>query len=129
MSSESPRSDPRPYYKVDPNLDRYIPNEIPAGERLWNFGLSLLIIGWGSYGIWADDLIVPTKRGNGIHLHGTAAMIMFAAMVVAALNFFSVVVDHYDLRNNELNYRRFAFATQALAWLLVVLAMVVHLFQ
>jgi len=86
-------------------------------------------MGWGSFGIWVDDLIVPLRRGNSLHLRGTAAMIMFAAMVAAALSFLSVVIDHYDLRNNELGYRRFAFATQALGWLLFVVAMVVHFFQ
>jgi hypothetical protein len=113
----------RPYYQVDPNMDRHIPNHISASERWWNFGLSLLIIAWGSYGLWADDLIVPvSKRGNAIHLHGTAAVIMFCAMVAAALNLLMVIVDHIDIRNNELTYRRIAVCTQFVAWVLFVAA-------
>jgi len=126
MSEVPPEN--RPYYKVDPNLDRYIPNHIPAGERAWNLFLSLLIMAWGSYGIWADDLIVPTKRG-GIHLHGTAALIMFGAIAAAALNFFSVVLDHLDTRNNELSYRRIAFGTQLLGWILFGIAIIVHILK
>jgi hypothetical protein len=126
MSTE-PSKD-RPYYNVDPNLDRYIPNEIPASERWWNVFLSLAILAWGSYGIWADDLVVPTKR-NGVHLQGIAALIMFGAMVAAALNLLSVVVDHFDLRNNELSYRRIAFGSQLIGWLLFGLAMAVHIFS
>ena len=122
-------SDPsphRPYYRVDPNMDRYIPNHIPLGERWWNVGLSLLILAWGAYGLWADDLIVPTKRGNGIHLHGTAAVIMFGAMIASVLNLLAVVADHIDIRNNELAYRRFAFGTQVSGWMLFAAAILVH---
>ena len=52
----------RPYYRVDPNMDRYIPNHIPAGERWMYFALSVFIICWGAYGLWADDLIVPISK-------------------------------------------------------------------
>jgi hypothetical protein len=31
----------------------------------------------------------------------------------------SVVVDHYDKRNNEINYKRFARTTEALGWALL----------
>jgi hypothetical protein len=127
MSRETRTS--RPYYQVDPNMDRYIPNHIPSGERWWNVGLSLLILAWGAYGLWADDLIIPSKRGGGIHLHGTAAVVMFCAMVASVINLLSVVLDHYDLRNNELTYRRIAFGTQVLGWALFAAALVVHLLR
>ena len=127
MSHEPPLN--RPYYQVDPNMDRYIPNHIPAGERWWNVGLSLLILAWGSYGIWADDLIVPTKRGNGLHLHGAAAVLMFCAMVASVLNLLSVVVDHFDVRNNEITYRRMAFGTQLVGWALFAAAIVTHVLR
>jgi hypothetical protein len=119
----------RPYYQVDPNMDRYIPNEIPSSERWWNVGLSLLILAWGAYGLWADDLIVPTKRGNGIHLHGNPAVTMFCAMVASVLNLLFVVLDHFDIRNNELTYRRIAFGTQFFGWALFAAAIFVHLLR
>ncbi len=40
----------------------------------------------------------------------------------------SVVVDHYDERDNELNYKLFARWTFILGWVLLVLAFVVHIF-
>lgn len=56
------KSDPRrPYYQVDPNMDRYIFKHMPASERWWNLGVSLLNLGWGSFDHWANDLIVPTQ--------------------------------------------------------------------
>jgi hypothetical protein len=120
----------RPYYQVDPNMDRYIPNHIPAGARWWYVGLSLLLIAWGSHGLWTDDLIVPvSKRGATIHLQGIAAVIMFCAIVAAALNLLAVVIDHFDIRNNELAYRRFAFGTQLLGWALFASAIVAHVWR
>jgi len=116
-----PSSQRRPYYNVDPNMDRYIPNHIPAGERWTNVGLSILFLAWGAYGLWFDDLFIPSRRG-GIHLHGSAALIMFLALVSAVLNLLIVIADHFDIRNNELTYRRAAFATQAVGWLLSVVA-------
>ena len=118
----------RPYYRVDPNMDRYIPNHIPASERWIYFGMSVFIICWGAYGLWSDDLIVPiSKRGDAIHFYGTSAVIMFCAMVAAALNLLIIIVDHFDIRNNELTYRRIAFGTQAVGTLLFVVAICVRI--
>jgi hypothetical protein len=107
-------------------MDRYIPNHIPRSVRWVNVGLSLFILAWGSYGVWADDLMVPTKRGNAIHLHGVAALIMFFAMLASVLNLLSVIADHFDIRNNEVTYRRIALWTQLLGWALFVTAIVVQ---
>ena len=51
---------------------------------------------------------------------------MFCAMVASVLNLLSVVLDHFDIRNNEIMYRRIAFATQAVGWVLFAAAIVVH---
>jgi hypothetical protein len=118
----------RPYYRVDPNMDRYIPNHIPATERWVYFALSVFIICWGTFGLWADDLIVPiSKRGDAIHFHGTSAVIMFCAMLAAVLNLLTIIIDHFDIRNNELTYRRIAFGTQVAGVLLFATAICVRL--
>jgi hypothetical protein len=110
-------------------MDRYIPNQIPLNERWWNFGLSVAILAWGSYGLGIDNLIVPVgRRGEAFNFHGSAAFIMFGAMVAAALNLLAVIFDHFDVRNNELAYRRIAFFTQAIGWVLSAAAVVVHIF-
>ena len=117
----------RPYYRVDPKMDRYIPNQFSAGQLWSHVGLSLLLLCWGAFGLWTDDLIVPiSKRGDALHLQGAAALVMFSAMVAATMNLLSVVLDHFDIRNNELFYRRAAFFTQAIGWLLFAAALVVH---
>lgn len=120
----------RPYYRVDPHMDRYIPNEVPASTRWWRLVLSVLILAWGSYGLWADTLIVPvSKRGDVLHLRGAAAVVMFCAMVAAVLNLLAVIVDHFDERNNELTYRRIESFTRVVGVLLCVAAILLHLWR
>ena len=120
----------RPYYRVDPNMDRYIPNQFSTGQLFMHIDLSLLLLLWGGFGLWADDLVVPvSKRGAALHLHGAAAVVMFCAMLAATANLLSVVLDHFDIRNNELSYRRVAFFSQAVGWLLFAAALVVHFWR
>ena len=93
---------------TEPAGPDYTPNHVPLGLRLFYLALSLGLLAYGTFGLWTDDLFIPAKRGPGTHLHGLAAWLMFAAMACAALNMLSVIVDHFDTRNNETNYRRFA---------------------
>src|SRR5262245_55185605 len=93
------------------------PNHIPLFTRLWNIGLSVVLLGYGAYGLAIDDLLIPgLGRRVSHHVHGTAAWLLYGAMVCAALNLLSVVVDHYDVRPNERTYRRVAKVTQVLGW-------------
>lgn len=105
----------------------YTPNHIPLGTRIVNVVLSAFLLIYGAYGVWVNDLYVAGKRGNGVHLHGAAAEIMYCAMICAALNLGSVVVDHYDQSNNETDYRLFAKATQILGWVFFGIAFLRYL--
>lgn len=96
----------------------YTPNHIPKSARILNVVLSTILLIYGGFGVWADDLFLPGRATSGVHLHGEPAWIMYAAMIVASFNLLSVVVDHYDRRNNETNYRQFARITQVGGWLL-----------
>lgn len=86
----------------------YTPNHIPHSTRLFYGFASAGLIAYGAFGLWIDDLYIPGKRGPGTHLHGPAAWLMAAAMLMGAINMASVIVDHLDQRNNETDYRRFA---------------------
>ena len=94
------------------------PNHIPAGVRGWNIFLSIILLSYGTFGVLVDDLYIPGRHTKGLHFHGEPAWIMYGAMICAVLNLLSVVVDHYDGRNNEVNYRRFAKVTQIAGWAL-----------
>lgn len=102
----------------------YIPNQIPANERLKYIAFSILLFAYGSYGVWVNDLYIPGKRSRGIHLHDVPAWIMYGAMICACLVMLSVVVDHYDRRDNENNYRQFAEVFKFLGWMFFGLSLI-----
>lgn len=103
------------------------PNRIPLGERVINILLSLFLLGYGSYGLSIDDLHIPGKRTEGLHLHGLAATSMFVAMCFAIANLLAVVIDHYDTRDNEVSYRNFAIANKYAAISFFAGALVLHI--
>jgi hypothetical protein len=104
------------------------PNHIPLKERRIYLALSSIILLHGTVGVYFDDIFLPSKRGGGIHLHGESAWIMYAAFLFASLNMLSIVVDHYDRRNNEINYKKFARITQVSGWCIFGTAMVWRIF-
>lgn len=104
------------------------PNHIPSGERTTNIILSGILFLYGTFGVIIDDLYIPGKRRSGTHFHGEPAWILYGAFLCAVANMMSVVVDHYDKRNNETNYKLFARVTQIAGWTLFVLALVLDLF-
>ena len=100
----------------------YEPNHIPAFQR-WFYGLgSLAILAYGMFGLWVDDIFLPGKRSKGMHFHGLEAWFLFGAIVCVAAGGFSVIVDHFDRRDNELNYRRFAKVTTFFGWSLFIIS-------
>ena len=101
------------------------PNHIPLGERVVNILLSVLIFAYGTYGVLTDDLYIPGKH-RGTHYHGEPSWILYGAFLCATANLMSVVVDHYDKRNNVKNYKLFARITQIIAWTLFILALLLE---
>ena len=105
------------------------PNHIPKGERIGYIIFSLLLLAYGTYGVWVNDLFVPGRRSRGIHLHDGTAWMMYGAIICACLVMLSVVVDHYDRRNNERHYRVFAAVGEYVGWTLFVLSLLWSLFS
>ena len=99
------------------------PNHIPTSERIGYIIFSLLLLGYGTYGVWENDLYVPGRRSRGIHLHDATAWMMYGAIICACLVMLSVVVDHYDRRNNETNYRLFADVFKGIGWVMFGLSL------
>jgi TRAP-type C4-dicarboxylate transport system permease small subunit len=104
--------------------DSYTPNHIPPNERITNTLFSIILLLYGSYGIWVNDLYIPGKRSKGFHLHDVPAWVMYGAFICACLVMLSVVVDHYDKRNNETNYKRFADTFRVLGWCFFALSLI-----
>lgn len=105
----------------------YTPNHIPSNERVQNIVVSILLAVYGAYGIWINDLYIPGKRFKGVHLHDVPAWIMYAAFICACLVMLSVVIDHYDRRNNEINYKLFANVFRNLGWGFFILSLIMTL--
>jgi hypothetical protein len=107
------------------------PNHIPLIERIINVFYASVIIGLGAIGLSTGSLLIPGKRtsaANGVALQGLPAWIMYAAMLCACAVLLSVVLDHYDRRNNEVNYRRFAQVGKVLGWFLCFLSLALYAF-
>jgi hypothetical protein len=104
------------------------PKSIPLKERAWHVVLAVLRLIYGAYGLQHDDLYIPGKRSRGVHLHGTAAWIMYGAFVCASLNLLAVAVDHCSTGESERGYRMWARATQVTGWSLFAAALLFGLF-
>lgn len=103
------RVPPKPLEHIGTYIEgKYVPNIIPLGKRIWNILSSLFLLAYGAYGLWIGDIYIPGKRGSGTHLHGLAAWAMYAAFIAACLAMLSIIVDHFDKRDNEARYKYFA---------------------
>jgi hypothetical protein len=114
-----------------PRLKKHKPNNIPEGQRIFFILLSGVLLVYGTLGILHDDLYIRLPRTRrsilhdaspGTHLQGVAAWMMYCAMLLAVISMVSVIVDHYDKRDNEINYKRFARRTLLGAWGIASLA-------
>jgi hypothetical protein len=106
---------------------KHTPNKIPLKERMINKFFSAVLIIYGGYGIYVNDLYIPGKRSSGVHLHDEPALLMYAAFICGALVMLSVVVDHYDERNNEHKYQVFAKTFKYLGWGLFGASLIWHI--
>ena len=102
---------------------RYVPNDIPSGQRVLHVVGSLLLFAYGTYGVWVNDLAVPGKR-RVLHLHDVPAWIMYGAILCACVVMLSVVFDHYDRRDNEKHYRAIAKSGEVGGWSFFCLSLV-----
>ena len=97
------------------------PNKIPRSKQIFYLILSSTLIVYAVYGLSINDVYIPGKRGSGQHFHGVSAWFVAGAILSAAANLISVVVDHFDRRNNEIQYANFAAFCEWLAAVLFVM--------
>ena len=107
----------------------HTPNHIPKSERWLNAVYAIAIIALGTIGLITGELLLPGRRSSGptgVALQGPAAWVMYAAMVCACVVLLSVFADHYDRRNNEISYRRFAQVGKILGWSFFFLSLALY---
>lgn len=89
----------------------YRANYVELDTRAVCLAGSALLICYAVASIIYDDFFIwlPGRRSTGyVHLHGIPVWFACAAVLSACLSMLSIVVDHYDTRDNEIKYRRFA---------------------
>ena len=100
-------------------MSNYKPNHIPKNERIFNalWGTGLLV--WATYGLITGELIFPGRRGREDTVFTELGLYFVATgMVLGAVNMFLLIVDHYDKRDNEINYK---YASRALIFVCITL--------
>ena len=97
--------------KASDDLEQEIseaPNSVPLVRRITYLVISPLLMIYGAYGLYIDDVFVPGKSTPGVHFHGLLAWMVVIAMFCMVVGMLSEVVDHYDTRSNERKYKIFA---------------------
>lgn len=103
------------------------PNKIPRSIRIVYLFLSSVLIVYAAHGLSINDIYIPGHRGNpGMHYHDLSAWLMAGAIFSAAANMISVLVDHFDRRNNEIKYAHFAAFCGWLAAAFVLMSWIVQ---
>jgi hypothetical protein len=69
----------------------------------------LVLLAYGASGFIHNKLSVSISKGGGNRatFFGAPAWLLASAVVIGAILLLSVVIDHYDRRNNEHWYRAF----------------------
>jgi hypothetical protein len=98
-------------------------------ERLINVAAAVFLLAYGTYGVYVNDLFIPGKRSKGIHLHDVPAWIMYGAFICACCVLVSEVIDHYDKRDNEHMYHRFANFFKYVGWTFFGLSILAVIFK
>ncbi|WP_395342922.1 hypothetical protein PN836_002160 [Ningiella sp. W23] len=113
---------PEPQYDKDGN---YIPNQVPLQARIVNSLFAIVIIAYGSYGVYFGELFVPIARNLSIIIYGPATVIMLLSIIAASLTMIIEIVDHYDTRDNEHTYYKFARISASIGVVSFIAAIVV----
>jgi len=105
------------------------PNSVSLSERIFNLTLAIALLAQGVLGVYfAEVRLTPPKQRGAILLKEGPAWLMAAAMIVGALVLVSVVVDHYDRRQNERSYKIFRWLCVRLGLCLFVASLIAHLY-
>ncbi len=102
------------------------PNQFPLKKRVENAVLSLILFSYCTYGVLHGGIYMPAKRSNGSFVHGLPMWLIYGAMLSAVANMLLVVRDHYDKRDNEVEYQEWALFTKILGWMLFALALLLQ---
>ena len=105
------------------------PNTISLSDRVFNLVLASVLLAQGLFGFYAGRIeLSPPKQRTPIVFQEGAAWLMAAAMTVGAMVLISVVLDHYDRRNNERSYQIFKWLSVRLGLCLLAASLSAHIY-
>ena len=127
-----PKEIPKPLVSDKPvrNVDSngvYIPNSLSKKEILENIIFSILLIGYGAYGFYSGELLIPVSKREGVYVYGEGLLIANLAFLCGCLHMLSYIVDHYDKRDNEIYYHEYRTWIKYLGVFLIVVACILSL--
>ena len=99
---------------------------VSGWDRSWYVVYALVLIAYCGLSLYNDTFYLPAKSGQGLTLHGARAAIMCMAILCATACLVSMVMDHYDERDNEEAYKLFAMRAKYTGWGLFFLALVMN---
>ncbi|MFC4700609.1 hypothetical protein ACFO4O_10595 [Glaciecola siphonariae] len=98
-------------------------NHIPLSVRIFNILWAILLIGFGLYVYFEGSFSLPGRRGSGpTEFEGIGLLLFSASLGSAALNALITVIDHYDRRNNESEYRKISVCLNVVSLILIISA-------
>ena len=121
---QSAKDEEEPIRQVD-GEGNYIPNSISVASRLINIIITIALLIYGAQGIYTDDLYIPGK-GGGTHYSGTSIWLVYAGIICLCMYLISIVIDHYDKRDNEHYYYKFGKSIRLIGFLFYLAAIVLH---
>jgi hypothetical protein len=103
--------------------EKYTPNHIPKAERVFNVFWSFILLAIAYLSFTSDSFHLPGRGASGgIIFTGLSLWIFGSALVFGLLNLLVNVVDHYDKRNNETQYKMLSRILTSIAVILVIWA-------
>ena len=122
--------------KPEKQKRKYKPNSVPLDDRIKLSIISILIIGYGSYGLYKNDILIAFRTGRrfhrgpmlGNHFHNFSAWLVFIAIVCVAGSMIITIADHYDKRDNEIKYKQFARTAVIAGVAIFVLAFIIGIY-
>jgi len=104
---------------------KHTPNFYPVTQRFACLFFSTVLLAYAGIGVYYNDFPIPSRR-HILHLHDYPAWVMLLAFIAASANLLSFFIDHYDKRNNEHKYVKFATFSKKMGWVFFVSALVLQ---
>lgn len=115
--------------KTYTKIPKWRPNFVPLATRILNIAFAFLLIAYGLAGVFRGSFkVVPPKSKTGLVLYDQPAWLFATAIFIGVVVLLSVVIDHYDKRNNERRYLVFKRVAVGAGLFLLLAALVAGFF-